>query len=158
MLAGETPSLLTSFWSLVLKNVFVLDISAKAIEKAKIRLGEKARLVTWIETDILEFYSSAHFDVWHDRAALHFLTKKEDTVRYIEIAGRFIKSNGYLITSTFSVDGPNKCSGLDVTQYSEDSIKKTFQKDFTPVKSFEEVHCTPFNTKQKFLFSVFKRK
>lgn len=140
------------------KNVLVLDISAKALQKAKTRLGERAESVTWIEADILEFDTESRFDIWHDRAAFHFLTKEEDIARYVELAGKFIKPSGYLIVSTFSMNGPKKCSGLDITQYSEDSIKKTFQKDFIHARSFEEIHTTSFNTKQNFLFNLFKRK
>lgn len=140
------------------KNIFVLDISAKALQKAKTRLGEKGKSVIYIEADILEFDTQSRFDIWHDRAAFHFLTKKEGIVRYVEIAGKFIKPNCYLIISTFSMNGPKKCSGLDITQYSKDSIKKTFQRNFSHIRSFEEIHTTPFNTKQNFLFNVFKRR
>ncbi len=139
------------------KNIFVLDISEKALRKAKTRLGEKGKSVVYIESDILEFDTESRFDIWHDRAAFHFLTKKEDIVRYVEIAGKFIKPSGHLIISTFSIDGPKKCSGLDITQYSEESIKKTFESKFNHVRSFQEIHTTPFDTKQNFLFSVFKR-
>jgi len=155
---GGDSMLVDKLLELGFKNIFILDISAKALQKAKTRLGEKAKSVAWIKADILEFSTESRFDVWHDRAAFHFLTKEEDIVRYLEIAGKLIKPSGYLIISTFSMSGPKKCSGLDITQYSEDSIKKTFRKDFNHIKSFEEIHTTPFNTKQNFLFNLFKRK
>ncbi len=157
-IGGGDSRLADKLLELGFKNVSVLDISAKALQKAKTRLGEKAKSVIWIEADILEFDTESRFDIWHDRAAFHFLTKEEDIANYIEIAGKLIKTSGYLVISTFSMNGPKKCSGLDITQYSEDSIKKTFQKDFGHIKSFEEIHTTPFNTKQNFLFNLFKRK
>ncbi len=140
------------------KNIAVLDISSKAIEKAKTRLGEKAKLVTWIETDVLEFDPKAHFDIWHDRATFHFLTKEEEISRYVATARESIKPNGYLIISTFSMSGPTQCSGLDITQYSKDSIKNTFKRGFNYVRSFETTHITPFGTKQNFIFSLFKKR
>ena len=155
---GGDSKLVDELWELDFKNIFILDISAQALQKAKTRLGEKGKSVIWAEADILEFDTESRFDIWHDRAAFHFLTKKEDIVRYVKIAGKLIKTDGYLIISTFSMNGPKKCSGLDITQYSEDSIKKTFQKDFGHIRSFEEIHTTPFNTKQNFLFNIFKRK
>ena len=155
---GGDSKLADKLLELGFKNISVLDISATALQKAKTRLGEKAKSVTWIEADILEFDTESRFDVWHDRAAFHFLTKEEDITHYVEIAGKLIKPNGCLIISTFSVNGPKKCSGLDITQYSENSIKKTFRKDFSHIRSFEEIHTTPFNTKQNFLFNLFKRK
>src|SRR6187402_3411524 len=57
------------------ENISVLDISAKALEKAKLRLGEKAKKVNWIVSDITEFEPQTTFDIWHDRAAFHFLTE-----------------------------------------------------------------------------------
>ncbi len=138
------------------KNVFVLDITGEALRKAQARLG-RAQLVTWIESDILRFETDTRFDVWHDRATFHFLTKKKDIRRYVELAGKFIKRGGYLIISTFSKEGPKQCSGLDITRYSEDTIKETVGKRFNLIKSFKEIHTTPFNTKQSFIYSVFKR-
>lgn len=157
-IGGRDSKLVDKLLVLGFKNVSVLDISDKALQKAKTRLGKKAGSVTWIEADVLEFGTESLFDIWHDRATFHFLTKEADVVRYVEIAGKFIKPNGYLIISTFSMNGPKKCSGLDITQYHEDSIKKTFQKDFSHIRSFEEIHTTPSNTKQNFLFNIFRRK
>lgn len=156
-IGGGDSNLVDKLIELGFANVFVLDISGKSLEKAKTRLGGKAKLVTWIENDILTFDSGLRFGIWHDRAAFHFLTKKRDIAHYVEIAGKHIKPGGYLIISTFSVNGPKKCSGLDITQYSENSIKKTFAERFEHIKSFEEVHITPFNTKQNFIWSVFKK-
>ena len=139
------------------KNLSVLDISSEALEKAKIRLGNKAASITWIESDILKFDTSKHFDVWHDRATFHFLTEKKDIAHYVEIADKLIKPKGYLVISTFSLNGPERCSGLDITQYSENSIKETFKKRFNHIRSFKETHATPFNTEQNFLWSIFKK-
>lgn len=156
-IGGGDSKLVDNLLEFGFKNIIVLDISSKALQKAKVRLGEKAESVTWVETDILEFDTKLRFDLWHDRAAFHFLTEKEDIARYVKIAGKLIKPGGYLIVSTFSTNGPKKCSGLDITQYSENSIKKTFGNDFNLMRSFEEAHITPFNTKQNFLFNIFKR-
>ncbi len=157
-IGGGDSRLVDKLLELGFKNIFVLDISAQALQKTKARLGEKGRSVAYIEADILEFSTKFRFDVWHDRAAFHFLTKREDVVRYVEIAGKFIKPSGYLIVATFSMNGPKKCSGLDIAPYSDVSIKKTFQKDFSHIRSFEEIHTTPFNTEQNFLFNLFQRK
>ena len=155
---GGDSKLIDKLLELGFKNIFVLDISAEALRKAQTRLGVKAKTATWIEASILEFNTELRFDLWHDRAAFHFLTDKEDITHYVETAGKLTKPGGYLIISTFSMHGPQKCSGLDITQYSENSIKKTFQNDFNHIKSFEEIHTTPFNTKQSFLFNLFERK
>ncbi len=156
-IGGGDSKLIDKLLELNFKNLFVLDISAESFKKAKTRLGDKAALITWIESNVLDFETNKHFDIWHDRATFHFLTKKKDISKYIEIANHLIKPNGYLIISTFSTNGPKKCSGLDITQYSEDSIKKIFGRKFKHIKSFEQVHTTPFNTKQNFIYSIFKK-
>lgn len=156
-IGGGDSKLVDKLLDLGFKNIFVLDISARALQKAKNRLGEKAELITWVDKDVLDFDTNSRFDIWHDRAAFHFLTKEEDIARYVNIAEKLTKQNGHLIISTFSKNGPKKCSGLDITQYSENSIKKVFGKNFDHVRSFEETHTTPFDTKQIFLWSIFKK-
>ncbi len=149
--------LVDELFGLGFKNLFMLDISATALMKSKTRLGSAADSITWIEADILKLETDTNFDVWHDRATFHFLIEKEEIASYVETAGCLIKPSGYLIISAFSINGPKKCSGLDITRYSENSIKKTFGGKFNHIRSFEQIHTTPFDTKQKFLWSIFKK-
>ncbi len=138
-------------------DITVLDISANAIERAKIRLGDKAKSVKWIVSDITQFVPQEKYDFWHDRAAFHFLTSEEQADNYVEIANRGIADNGYLILGTFSESGPKKCSGLDIKQYSETSMSAKFEKYFKRIKCVAEDHQTPFSTTQNFLFCSFKK-
>lgn len=138
------------------ENISVLDISAKALEKAKLRLGNRSEKVNWIVSDILDFKPDTTFDVWHDRAAFHFLTTKEQVEKYIEIAQSAV--SGYLTIGTFSENGPKKCSGLDIKQYSEETLHTVLKNRFEKLHCIYEDHKTPFNTTQNFLFCSFKRK
>lgn len=140
------------------QNIWVLDISANALERAKNRLGEKASIVHWIVSDVAEFIPPVHFDFWHDRAAFHFLTTEDKIYKYVSIAENAIKQNGYLILGTFSENGPKKCSGLEVKQYSEVSMSARFEIAFDRIKCIQEDHKTPFNTIQNFLFCSFQKK
>ncbi|MGI9652712.1 class I SAM-dependent methyltransferase [Chryseobacterium sp. RLHN22] len=137
-------------------NISVLDISAKALEKAKKRLGAQAENIDWIATNITEFKPNTTYDIWHDRAAFHFLTKEEEIKKYAEIVKNAVSDT--LIIGTFSVNGPQKCSGLPIVQYDEDHLKEIFSQSFELVKSFTEDHITPFNTVQNFIFCQFKKK
>lgn len=137
------------------ENISVLDISAKALEKAKLRLGNRSEKVNWIVSDILDFKPDTAFDVWHDRAAFHFLTTKEQVEKYIEIAQSAV--SGYLTIGTFSENGPKKCSGLDIKQYSEETLHTVLKNRFEKLHCIYEDHKTPFNTTQNFLFCSFKR-
>ena len=137
------------------ENVTVLDISAKALEKAKDRLGEKANKVNWIVSDITEFEPNMTFDVWHDRATFHFLTTTEQISKYIKIARKSV--NGFLTIGTFSKNGPEKCSGLEIKQYNEEQLATELKDGFDKIKCVTEDHLTPFETTQNFLFCSFKR-
>lgn len=136
-------------------NITVLDLSEKALEKAKKRLGSKATKVTWLVSDILEFKPKTTYDVWHDRATFHFLTTNQDVEKYKTIAKNFV--NGYLIIGTFSENGPTKCSGLDIKQYREETLALEFIKGFEKIRCKSEDHKTPFDTNQNFLFCSFKK-
>jgi SAM-dependent methyltransferase len=137
------------------KNITVLDISAKALERAKKRLGKNAEKVTWIVSDITEFKPETKYDIWHDRATFHFLTTSEQIKKYAEITQKWI--DGFLIIGTFSENGPKKCSGLDIKQYSELELENQFSSSFKKLKCISEDHITPFETTQNFTFCAFEK-
>lgn len=138
-------------------NVTVLDISEKAIERAKQRLADKASYVDWIVSDITEFEAEEEYDVWHDRAAFHFLTSDEDINQYKKVLQSSTKEGSSIIIGTFSDSGPLKCSGINIKQYSEGEFLKTFN-DILYLKTLVNVdHPTPFDTIQNFNFGVFVR-
>ena len=137
------------------KNITVLDISAKALEKAKKRLGKKAASINWVVSDITQFEPKSPYDVWHDRATFHFLTEQGQINNYIETVRKFVV--GHLIIGTFSDNGPNKCSGLDIRQYTEKTLMSQLESDFDKIKCIREDHITPFDTKQNFLYCSFKK-
>jgi SAM-dependent methyltransferase len=137
------------------ENITVLDISAQALAKAKQRLGNRAQKVNWVVSDITEFKPDTTFDVWHDRATFHFLTTSNQVAKYMDIARKSVA--GFLSIGTFSTNGPEKCSGLVIKQYSEEKLTAELQNGFDKVKCITEDHITPFNTKQNFIFCSFKR-
>ena len=96
------------------------------IEKAKKRLGEKSLLVNWIVSDVNNFIPKKKYDLWHDRAAFHFLRKEIEINNYVDLASNSISKNGKMIIATFSSNGPDKCSGIRVNRYNLESIKKQF--------------------------------
>ncbi|HJO70250.1 MAG TPA: class I SAM-dependent methyltransferase [Flavobacteriaceae bacterium] len=134
-------------------NITVLDISKNAIEKAKKRIGENSDKVKWIVSDINEFMPENSFDFWHDRAVFHFMTSKKNISNYAKMVSDYAT---IFVVGTFSTDGPTKCSGLDICQYDEMSITKTFETSFfKKVESKRVDHETPFGTIQNFIFCSF---
>jgi|TARA_X000000368_G_scaffold252413_1_gene199488 cyclopropane fatty-acyl-phospholipid synthase-like methyltransferase len=138
-------------------NISYLDISKEACEKSKIALGDDKSKVTWNVENVLSFKPKMKYKLWHDRAVFHFFTNKKDIEKYKEVATKNISDGGYLVLGTFSINGPKKCSGLDVSQYSEQSLNEIFKSDFNLLDSFYIDHQTPFDTTQNFLFCIFKK-
>ncbi len=138
------------------QDITVLDISETAINRAKERLGDKAEKITWIVSDITQFVPAAPYDFWHDRAAFHFLTEGREVNRYKEVLQQGLQPHGIGLIGTFSEQGPQKCSGIAIKQYTTQSLKEVLEPFFEPVTCFTVDHLTPFDTVQNFIFCGFK--
>ena len=140
------------------KHLTILDISTAALDKVRERLGKHSNSVKFISSDITKFDPQEKYKLWHDRATFHFLTSAEDVTTYLEIANRAIAPGGYLIVSTFSKTGPEKCSGLPISQYSEGDLKTLFERYFTNIRCLEDTHKTPWGSNQNFVYCGFKKR
>lgn len=138
-------------------DLTVLDISSASLERAKQRLGDRSTKVKWIVADAATFKPTEQYDFWHDRAAFHFLTQEQEITSYIDTIQKSIKPTGVLVIGTFSEEGPKKCSGIEIKQYSETTMTDRLKKFFEKVKCIKVDHTTPFNTIQNFIFCSFKK-
>ncbi len=154
---GGESLLVDRLLDLSFRNLSVLDVSAQALTRAQARLGQRRDMVRWIDCDVTEFRTKARFDLWHDRAAFHFLTEPEDRGRYVDAMKRSLTHDGHLIMATFSLRGPPKCSGLDVVCYSPQSLAQEIGSVFQLAESIDQEHVTPGGTKQAFAFCRFVR-
>lgn len=139
------------------QDITVLDISEAAIERAKQRLGERATKVKWIVADAAKFQPTEKYDFWHDRAAFHFLTDEQEISNYLDTAQKNIRPTGVLVIGTFSEQGPKKCSGIEIKQYSENSMTVRLKNFFEKIKCITIDHKTPFDTIQNFVFCSFRK-
>jgi ubiquinone/menaquinone biosynthesis C-methylase UbiE len=135
----------------------VLDISAAALTHVQNRLGDRAGNVEWFNADVTEFTPARHFHVWHDRAVFHFLTNVEDRLKYVQALKRSLVRDGHVIIASFAIDGPLQCSGLDVARYDAPSICAELGPEFRLVEQVEEIHTTPWDTRQHFSYFRFER-
>lgn len=156
-IGGGDSLLVDHLLDLGYQDISVLDISESAIERAKIRLGQKANNVKWIVADAATFVPTEQYDFWHDRAAFHFLTEENEISNYLEIAQKSINPKGILVIGTFSEQGPKKCSGIEIKQYSETSMTDRLKIFFEKIKCITVDHITPFDTIQNFVFCSFKK-
>jgi SAM-dependent methyltransferase len=139
------------------EDVTVLDLSEAALEAAKARLGGRAAQVQWIVADATVWEPLKAYDIWHDRAAFHFLTEDRDRAAYIARLERALKVGGYAIIATFALDGPERCSGLPVVRYDPASLGQSLGRAFQLVDTRRQIHATPWGSEQSFQFSVFRR-
>lgn len=137
--------------------VTVLDISQAALDRAQLRLGERASKIRWVADDVTDAGDLGAFDVWHDRAVFHFLTDAGDRRKYIALAERCVGVGGHLVIGTFALDGPEKCSGLPVERYDGKKLAAELGAGFNLKKELAETHMTPWGKPQQFLYAVFER-
>ena len=152
---GGTSTLAKHLLDKGYEKLAVLDISGNSIERAKSQLDEKSREINWIEADVTKYSFTEQYDIWHDRAVFHFLTKAEDRKGYITSLNQALKLNGHLIIATFSLDAPPKCSGLSVVRYSSETLQSELGDNFILEEAVVEDHVTPSWVKQNFIFCRF---
>jgi trans-aconitate methyltransferase len=138
--------------------VTVLDLSEAALRSAEQRLGNRGAGVQWIVADATTWEPARPFDLWHDRAAFHFLVDQHDRQAYVDGLGRGVKPGGHAIIATFAPDGPEKCSGLPVQRYDPAALVETLGHAFDLIEHHAHRHVTPWGAVQSFQFSVLRRK
>jgi trans-aconitate methyltransferase len=137
--------------------ITVLDLSERALAVARARLGERSATVKWIAADVTTWQPLETYDVWHDRAALHFLTEDEDRAAYVERLAQAVHPQGHVIIGTFALDGPARCSGLPVIRYDAAALAAILGPSFDLVERRSYAHQTPMGAIQRFQFCRFRR-
>lgn len=140
------------------RHVSVLDISARALDHARSRLGERAQAVQWYEADVTSFAPPHAFALWHDRAVFHFLTAAEDRRHYVEVLKQAVSTGGQVIIAAFAIGGPEQCSGIDIVQYDRDKLAGELGEAFDCLEEIGEAHHTPAGKVQDFRYFRFVRR
>lgn len=156
-IGGGASRLVDHLLALGFVDVTVLDLSASALDTARARLGTSAAKVRWLVADVTAWEPTASYDVWHDRAAFHFLTDANDRAAYVARLQRALKPGGHAIIATFALDGPERCSGLPVMRYDAETLGRALGPAFKLIRTRRHEHATPWDSRQVFQFSVFRR-
>ena len=139
------------------RRLTLLDVAAPALSEVRTRLGARADAVEWVVADLLDFADPEPFDLWHDRAVLHFLLDPEEQRRYGEVLRRSVRPGGHAVIAAFAVGGPARCSGLDTMQYDAPRIARLAGAGFTLLRDEREVHRTPGGGDQLFAWFLLRR-
>jgi SAM-dependent methyltransferase len=151
-------TLIDDLLAIGVRNVIALDLSQASLDLARERLATAANCVQWMVADVTTVQlPSSSIDIWHDRAALHFLTQAQDVSRYVEVATNAIAPGGYAVIGGFAPDGPTKCSGLPVERRDPQDIAALFAGTFMLMDSHREVHHTPAGSQQPFAYALLQK-
>jgi 2-polyprenyl-3-methyl-5-hydroxy-6-metoxy-1,4-benzoquinol methylase len=157
-IGGGASRLVDSLVAQKFERLTVLDLSKSALDAAKERLGDRGADVEWVVADVTTWEPSKTYDLWHDRAAFHFLTDHADQAAYVQRLRKAVKAGGFVIIGTFALDGPERCSGLPIVRYEAASLLAILGNDFQLIDAQRHDHATPWNAVQRFQFSTFRRR
>lgn len=139
-------------------DIVALDLSSASLDVARRRLGDRGASVTWLVADVTSVeLREGSIDLWHDRAALHFLTDDTSVRAYARVAAAAVAPGGFAIIGGFASDGPTQCSGLDVTRRDGNDVARIFAPDFTLIEERRELHATPAGSPQSFAYALLRR-
>jgi SAM-dependent methyltransferase len=153
---GGASRLVDSLVARGLNHVTVLDLSEAALAIAKTRLGDNAN-VQWVVADVTRWNPTQIYDIWHDRAAFHFLSDRDDRAAYVARLRQALKPGGHVVIGTFAIDGPERCSGLAVERYDAAGLAAELGTGFRLIDARRHEHSTPWGAIQRFQFCVFRR-
>jgi SAM-dependent methyltransferase len=156
-IGGGASRLVDDLLARKFRRLTVLDLSGAALAAAKERLGESGAEVQWVIADVTKWEPEQTYDLWHDRAAFHFLTDLADQSAYVDRIKRAVKPGGYVIIGTFAPDGPERCSGLPIVRHDATTLAKILGSDFVLTDTRRHDHATPWGAVQRFQFSTFRR-
>ncbi len=156
-IGGGQSALPSALLRLGVQRVAVLDLSEAAIERGKARAGSDAARIEWIAADIRESPSLGAFELWHDRACLHFLTEDAERRHYATLAAQSVVPGGFALVAGFGSDGPERCSGLPVHRTTAQALAAEFALAFTLERALRVTHTTPWGKAQAFEYALLKR-
>ena len=133
-------------------DLTVLDWSMVALDIARSRLGDQAGLVTWLEQDLLTWSPARAYQLWHDRAVLHFLLDEEERRRYAEVLRAATAPGSVVVIGGFGPTGPDMCAGLPVRRQTVEDYESLFGRDFTIERTYEHSHVRPDQGTQDYLW------
>jgi threonine dehydrogenase-like Zn-dependent dehydrogenase len=157
-IGAGASTLIDDVLDLGIRRVIAVDLSEAALRIARDRLGRRGEIVRWVVEDVTRLTLPANsIDIWHDRAALHFLVDEAAVRRYVSLATEAIAPGGHAVIGGFAADGPEKCSGLPVVRREPEDVEALFRRSFELVQARHEIHQTPWGSPQRFSFALLRK-
>ena len=138
------------------KNITLLDTSSTSLAIVKNRINNTG--VNFVCEDILHFKTDEKLDIWHDRALFHFLLSKKERQKYFEVLSDSLREDATAIISTFRIDGPIECAGLEIIQYNHEKMSHELPNNLEIIHTQEYTHITPKESEQKYIYFLIKKR
>ncbi len=161
-IGSGVTTLLKALLGLGYQQIYALDISETALEKARAELGAaQAARIQWLVDDIThpaKLLSLPQIALWHDRAVLHFFTDDRQRQNYLATLLKMLRPGGYAIIAAFAMGGATKCSGLDVRNYDRASLRQFLGPHFELIASLDYIYRMPSGDVRPYIYTLFQRK
>lgn len=134
------------------------DISDRALDKLKSRIGENDRVML-LHHDVSRPLpgDAPQAGLWIDRAVLHFLLKESDIRTYFDNLRAVLRPGGYALLAEFSTEGAGKCAGLEVHRYSAEELTRRMGEDFELVEHEHYTYTNPKGSPRPYIYALFRR-
>ena len=138
-------------------DITCVDHSPIGLQVARDRLGARASSVDWIVADLLAWDPPRTYDIWHDRAVLHFLLDDGAVAAYRRALLAGTKPGSWLVLGVFGPEGPQMCAGLPVRRYDDASVAALLGAEFARRERVILDHVRPDGDTQQYLWTLARR-
>ena len=142
-------------------NIIANDLSDLALDKLKQRIKKSHNYnLTCIKDDLTnpqKINKLQNIDLWIDRAVLHFFLTETEQNAYFNLIQKTVSKNGYVIIAVFSLEGAQKCCGLDLKRYNLEMLQNNLGTHFKLIKSFNHTFINPFGGERPYIYTLFQR-
>ena len=142
-------------------NMIANDLSDLALDKLKQRIKKSHNYnLTCIKDDLTnpqKINKLQNIDLWIDRAVLHFFLTEAEQNAYFNLIQKTVSKNGYVIIAVFSLEGAQKCCGLDLKRYNLEMLQNNLGTHFKLIKSFNHTFINPFGGERPYIYTLFQR-
>ena len=142
-------------------NMIANDLSDLALDKLKQRIKKSHNYnLTCIKDDLTnpqKINKLQNIDLWIDRAVLHFFLTEAEQNAYFNLIQKTVSKNGYVIIAVFSLEGAQKCCGLDLKRYNLEMLQNNLSTHFKLIKTFNHTFINPFGGERPYIYTLFQR-
>lgn len=134
------------------------DLSNIALEQLADRIGENASIDYLVHNMARPFpQAKEQYNLWIDRAVLHFLLDEKDIQQYFLNLSNTLQSGGFVLFAEFTIGGAKKCAGLNVHQYTAEELSRRLGTGFQLERDELHTFINPQGDARPYVYTLFKK-